>query len=99
MTLDYSKEGAGEIVQKLIRTTDVFITKLPATGVEEVRLDYETLHEINPRLIYASLTGYGLKGEQRDMPGFDYLATSPGPAYCTCRPSRGSSAWPADRAG
>ena len=42
--------------------------------LEKQGLDFETLHAINPKMIYASVTGFGLEGDERDKPGFDTAA-------------------------
>lgn len=61
-------------VKRLVENADVFITNVRPGGLERAGLDYEALKEINPRLIYASVTGYGLEGPDRDRPGFDIAA-------------------------
>lgn len=61
-------------VKKLVETADVFLTNVRPGGLERAGLDYESLKAINPRLIYASVTGYGLQGPDRDRPGFDAAA-------------------------
>jgi len=71
LTIDLSQTGGQTIIYKLIKTADVFITNLRMYEREKFRLEYSTLSEINPRLIYASLTGYGKKGPDRDNPAYD----------------------------
>jgi crotonobetainyl-CoA:carnitine CoA-transferase CaiB-like acyl-CoA transferase len=63
-----------EAVKRLVKDADVFITNVRPGGLERSGLDYKTLSEINPRLVYASVTGYGLQGPDRDRPGFDVAA-------------------------
>ena len=63
-----------EAVKRLVKDADVFITNVRPGGLERAGLDFEALKEINPRLIYASVTGYGLEGPDRDRPGFDIAA-------------------------
>lgn len=63
-----------EAVKRLIKDADVFITNVRPGGLERSGLDYKTLSAINPRLVYASVTGYGLEGPERDRPGFDVAA-------------------------
>lgn len=63
-----------EVVKRLIRDADVFITNVRPGGLERSGLDYTSLSAINPGLIYASVTGYGLEGPDRDKPGFDVAA-------------------------
>lgn len=61
-------------VKKLVEEADVFLTNVRPGGLERSGLDYENLKAVNPRLIYASVTGYGLEGPDRDRPGFDVAA-------------------------
>ena len=61
-------------VKRLVEDADVFITNVRPGGLERAGLDYDSLKEINPRLVYASVTGYGLEGPDRDRPGFDIAA-------------------------
>lgn len=63
-----------EAVKRLVKDADVFLTNVRPGGLERSGLDYESLKAINPRLIYASVTGYGLEGAERDRPGFDIAA-------------------------
>ncbi len=66
-------EGAG-IVSKLLERADVFLTNLRPGSLSRAGLDWDTVHALNPKLVYASVTGYGLFGEECDRPGFDMAA-------------------------
>lgn len=74
LAIDTSKPEGVEAVKRLVADADVFITNVRPGGLERAGLDYEALSTINPRLVYASVTGYGLQGEERDRPGFDIAA-------------------------
>ena len=74
MALDLSKEEGREIAYKLIETADVFASNLQEPSLQRVKMDYETVKQVNPKIVYAHLTGYGNKGPKRDKPGFDYSA-------------------------
>ena len=74
VTLDISKKGGQEALHKLIAKCDVFLTSLRPSELRRYDLEYETLSKTNSRLIFASLTGYGRKGPDREKPGFDYTA-------------------------
>ncbi len=63
-----------EIVYRLISHTDVFVSNFQPTVLSRLGMDYETLSKLNSGLIYASLTGYGEQGPDRDKPGYDYTA-------------------------
>lgn len=72
-------EKGREAVHKLIASADVFVTNYRTKALEKLGVDYATLKEINPRLIYALMTGWGEKGPQKDEAGYDitcFLAKS-----------------------
>lgn len=68
-----SKEGK-EIFFRLVRQADVFLSNFRTGALERLGFTYEKLSEINPRLIYATLNGFGDKGPMKDAPGFDATA-------------------------
>ena len=74
LAIDTSKPEGVEAVKRLVKDADVFITNVRPGGLERAGLDYESLKKVNPRLVYASVTGYGLEGPDRDRPGFDIAA-------------------------
>ena len=76
ITLDLKKPSAREIMKRLVREADVFTEGFRPGVVKRLGVDYETLKEINPRLIYCSISGYGQDGPYRDLPGHDlnYMA-------------------------
>ena len=55
----------------ILREADVFITNVRPGALRRARLDYESLRDELPRLIYANVTGYGLTGPDADIPAFD----------------------------
>ncbi len=65
-----SPEGAG-VMHRLIGDADVFVCNLLPQRQARFALDPETLMAINPKLIHATLTGYGLGGPDDERPGFD----------------------------
>lgn len=74
LTLDLSQPEGREVMHKLIATADVFSSNLRPYELEKYQLEYRQLEVINPKLIYANLTGYGPKGPQANQPAFDYAA-------------------------
>jgi formyl-CoA transferase len=74
LALDLASDEGREILVRLVRTADVFVTNYQAPLLAKFRLDYETLAAENPRLVYAHVTGYGDRGEDADAPAFDALA-------------------------
>ncbi|MCI8958119.1 MAG: CoA transferase [Lachnospiraceae bacterium] len=63
-----------EVMLKLLEQADVFVTNTRARALERLGLDYDTLKEKFPRLVYATITGYGDTGPEKDLPGFDTTA-------------------------
>lgn len=63
-------------VRTLIEHADVLIQNFRPGVVERLGLDYESVHSINPRLVYGSVSGYGAEGPWREKPGQDLLAQS-----------------------
>jgi crotonobetainyl-CoA:carnitine CoA-transferase CaiB-like acyl-CoA transferase len=69
--LDTATEAGRGALLKLADQADVFLTNVRPGGLERAGLDYATLSARNPRLVYASVTGYGLEGPEVDRAGFD----------------------------
>jgi crotonobetainyl-CoA:carnitine CoA-transferase CaiB-like acyl-CoA transferase len=74
LSLDLKSPHAGEILEKLVRWADVLIVNTPQPARKRLNLLYEDVAKWNPRLIYADITGYGDKGPDADLPGFDITA-------------------------
>jgi crotonobetainyl-CoA:carnitine CoA-transferase CaiB-like acyl-CoA transferase len=68
-----SAEGA-EIFRKLAAQADVLVTNYQPQMLSRFRIRYEDLEPLNPRLIYASVTGYGELGDEAEKPGYDMTA-------------------------
>jgi crotonobetainyl-CoA:carnitine CoA-transferase CaiB-like acyl-CoA transferase len=71
IALDHGTEDGREILLELVGQADVFVTNLRPTALRRAGLDYESLRDRFPRLIYASVTGYGLDGPDSHRPAFD----------------------------
>ncbi len=74
ITLDLRKREGQAVAHALVRHADVFLSNLRRQKLARLGMDYATLCEINPRLVYAGLTGYGTEGPERDRAAFDYAA-------------------------
>lgn len=74
IVVDLRTEAGTEILFKLLEEADVFITNWRPQALERKNLTYGDLKGRFPKLVYASLTGYGEKGPDKDLPGFDYTA-------------------------
>jgi len=75
IALNIRSDEGREIIYKLVKDADVFMTNLAtAESLQKYGIDYETLHEINPYLIYASISGYGRTGSRAGQPGYDLVS-------------------------
>ena len=83
-TADLKDANDMELVKKLITKADVLIHNFRPGVMQKTGLDYASVKEINPRLIYAEISGYGKKGPWKNKPGQDLLLQSiTGLAYTT----------------
>ncbi len=78
IALDVRKDMGREVIYRLARQADVFVQNFRPGVVERLKIDYKTLSAINPRLIYASATGWGSQGPDVRKPAFDVLAQGRG---------------------
>ncbi len=74
LTLDLKAPEGREVLLKLAETADVVVENFRPLVKQRLGIDYETLREANPRIIYASISGFGQSGPYRDRPGFDQIA-------------------------
>ncbi len=59
------------IAHRLLSSADVFVTNLRQPALQKFELTYEALRERHPRLVYGHLSGYGLRGDEKDRPAYD----------------------------
>lgn len=78
IAVDLKKREGKELVRELAKTADVFIENFTPGLTKRFGLDYETLREINPRLVYASISAYGQDGPYKDRPGYDMVLSAVG---------------------
>lgn len=71
VTLNLKSETGLGVMMKLLEEADVFLTSNRTKSLKKMGLDYPTLHEKLPKLVYAQVTGYGDKGAEKDAAGFD----------------------------
>lgn len=74
IALDLSTERGAGVVRKLAETADVFVENYRPGSMDKMGLGYERLSKINPRLVYCSVSGFGLDGPYRNRGGFDLIA-------------------------
>lgn len=87
VTIDLSKEKGREIAYRLAGKSDVFLTSMRRPAVEKLKMNYATLSKVNPKIIYAWVSGYGPNGPDRDVGAFDYQGQGrSGMMYCIGEP-------------
>lgn len=74
IVVDLRTDKGREVLFKLLDDADVFLTNWRPQALARKNLTYDDLKGRYPNLVYASLTGYGEKGPDKDLPGFDYTA-------------------------
>jgi crotonobetainyl-CoA:carnitine CoA-transferase CaiB-like acyl-CoA transferase len=78
VTLNLKMSEGQEILRRLVAQTDMFGQNFRPGAAEKNGFGYETLHVVNPRLVYVSISGYGPKGPHADLPGTDSMAQALG---------------------
>lgn len=78
LTLDFKQTEGRRILEALIGRADVLVENFRPGTLERLGLDYASLAARFPRLIYASISGYGQTGPRRDLPGYDAVAQAEG---------------------
>ena len=73
ITVDFTRPEGQDLLHRLAATSDILIENFKVGGLKPYRLDYTTLHALNPRLIYCSITGFGQTGPYASRPGYDFL--------------------------
>lgn len=73
VAIDLATSEGQELVRALAASSDVVIENYKAGSLARYGLDYATLAEINPRLVYCSITGFGQTGPRAEEPGYDFI--------------------------
>ena len=73
VTVNISKPDGQNIVRNLARQSDVLIENYKVGDLARYGLGYDDLRKLNPRLVYASVTGFGQTGPHRERPGYDFM--------------------------
>jgi len=73
LTIDFTRPAGQAVVRALAASSDVVIENFKAGGLAAYGLDYESLRELNPRLVYCSITGFGQDGPYAHRAGYDFL--------------------------
>jgi crotonobetainyl-CoA:carnitine CoA-transferase CaiB-like acyl-CoA transferase len=73
IAIDLASESGAALVRRLAAQADVLIENYKVGDLARRGLDYATLSQVNPRLVYCSITGFGQTGPLRERPGYDYI--------------------------
>ncbi len=75
---DFRNSADLTLVKKLASKADILIENFKVGGLKKYHLDYESLNQINPKLIYCSITGFGQNGPYSNRPGYDFIIQAMG---------------------
>lgn len=78
ITLNLKKPGGVAVLRRLAETADVLVENFRPDVKHKLGIDYEAMSAVNPRLVYASISGFGQDGPYRDRAGFDQVAQGMG---------------------
>lgn len=73
VAIDLTRPEGQALVRELAAQSDVLIENFKVGGLKQYGLDYDTLHALNPRLVYCSVTGFGQTGPYAGRAGYDFL--------------------------
>lgn len=73
ITVDLKSPEGQEIIRELAAGSDIVVENFKLGTLERIGIGYEQLREVNPRLIWATVSGYGLDGPWADRPGYDFI--------------------------
>lgn len=78
LAINIADPAGADLIRELAAKADVLVENFKLGGLKRYGLDYESLHTINPRLVYCSVTGFGQTGPYADRPGYDFVAQAMG---------------------
>jgi len=73
LTIDLSLPEGQQLIRELARDADILIENYKVGTLKRYGLSYDDLREVNPRLVYCSITGFGQSGPYADLPGYDFI--------------------------
>lgn len=73
VTLDLASPAGAQVIRQLAQQSDILVENFKVGGLQKYGLDYASLREINPALIYCSITGFGQTGPYASRPGYDFM--------------------------
>lgn len=76
--INMADQAGADVIRKLAAQADILVENFKVGGLRKYGLDYDSLKEINPRLVYCSITGFGQTGPYADRGGYDFVAQGMG---------------------
>jgi crotonobetainyl-CoA:carnitine CoA-transferase CaiB-like acyl-CoA transferase len=73
IVINLKTDEGKKVLRDLALQSDVLVENFRVGTLEKFGLDFATLHELNPKLIYCSITGFGQTGSMKDKPGYDFM--------------------------
>lgn len=73
VAVDFATPEGAELIREMAKECDILVENFKVGGLKKYGLDYESLSQINPRLIYCSITGFGQTGPMAPLPGYDFM--------------------------
>ena len=73
LTINIATTEGADIIRSLVKSADVLIENFKVGDMKRYGLDYDTLSEINPGLVYCSITGFGQTGPYKNRAGYDFI--------------------------
>jgi crotonobetainyl-CoA:carnitine CoA-transferase CaiB-like acyl-CoA transferase len=78
MTLNLKEKAGLAVLRRMVESADVVVENFRPDVKDRLGIDYASLRKINPRIVYASISGFGQDGPYRERPGFDQIAQGMG---------------------
>ncbi|MFN8383770.1 MAG: CoA transferase [Anaerolineales bacterium] len=78
IVINLKTDEGNAVLRELAMQSDVLVENFRPGTLEKFGLDFETLHTLNPKLIYCSITGFGQTGSMKDKPGYDFMIQASG---------------------
>jgi len=88
ITIDIARPEGQALIRRIAVQSDVFVENYKVGDMARYGLDFASLHALNPRLVYCSITGFGQTGPYRDRAGYDYAIQGMGGLMSVTGPSR-----------
>jgi crotonobetainyl-CoA:carnitine CoA-transferase CaiB-like acyl-CoA transferase len=78
LTVDITLPEGQDLIRRLVEKSDILVENFKLDGLKQYGLDYHSLRQVNPRLIYCSITGFGQTGPYASRAGYDFLIQAMG---------------------